>query len=42
MLINPFVVGVFVTLFVEMSIYVLRDMSRRSRCRQMAKPVAKR
>lgn len=32
MYINAFAVGVFVTLFIEMGIYIARDMVRKSRC----------
>lgn len=31
MYINAFVVGVFVTLFIEMGIYITRDVVRKSR-----------
>lgn len=31
MYINPFIAGVFVTLFIEMAIYVCWDVSRKSR-----------
>lgn len=34
MYINPFLAGVFVTLFIEMAIYICRDVSRKSRNKQ--------
>ena len=37
MYINPFLAGVFVTLFIEMAIYVCRDGSRKSRNKQIYK-----
>lgn len=37
MYINPFLAGVFVTLFIEMAIYVYRDVSRKSRNKQIYK-----
>ena len=29
MYVNPFIAGVFVTLFIEMAIYICRDVSRK-------------
>ena len=37
MYINPFLAGVFVTLFIEMAIYVCRAVSRKSRNKQIYK-----
>ena len=37
MYINAFAVGVFVTLFIEMGIYIARDMVRKSRNKQIYK-----
>lgn len=30
MYVNPFIAGVFVTLFIEMAFYIIRDVSRKS------------